>query len=92
MAIKKSKVKAGTSVKKATAPKAVASTKSSVSSKLTSAASAAKSITALAPGKTSTARATGRRGRHRHGALWYQREIMRLKLKKRYERVKFGGR
>jgi len=33
---------------------------------------------------------SGNKGRRKKSALWYAKEIQRLKLKKRFEKVKFG--
>ena len=72
-------------VAKATKPAKVTKT-SKTASALSSAVSVGKSLI----GGGSTAKGGVSRGkRHRKSIGWYAREISRLKLKKRYEKIKY---
>jgi hypothetical protein len=91
-----SKPAAGKSVKaaapkKAAAKKAAAKPAASIAKSMAGASiSKVASAIGIRDGSVSVSRGGGYKRRHRKSAIWYQREILRLKLKRRYEKVKYG--
>jgi len=49
----------------------------------------AKQVVSAIAGKIGKTRGTGRRSRKK-GATWYAKEILRLRLKKKYEKIKYA--
>lgn len=63
--------------------------------KVSQVSSAIRRVQAMLPGRTSQAQAKayikGKGRRRKRSAFWYAKEIQRMKLKRRYEKVKIGG-
>ena len=93
---KKSQAKAKTATKKQTSSKAPKA--ATIGRSVVSGAANIFSGGAATTGRSSQIRASGGGGggfgrRHRkHGTMWYLREVQRMRAKKKYERIKYGGR
>jgi len=65
--------------------KAPAKMKAGKTSKISTAIGVGKAVLGLGSSKTK-----GKGGRRKKSAMWYAKEIQRVKLKKRYEKLKLG--